>query len=343
MNLLRAELRRLTKRRITRWMLVLVLLLMPTVAIIAAANHVKPGPAAVAEAEATAERFLREQEQWIEQDIARCEEDKEQGNTDIDWPENCQEIGALWYGVGDQADLIESFMPPAFDFREDFPPMILVLTALLALFGFIVGASYVGAEWRTGGMMNLLLWRPRRLEVLGTKFGAVLGSLTALTVLLGAAWTGMFWLVAEFRGVTDTMTPGAWQSFGLSGLRGLALVLLAGTVGFGLASIGRHTAMAMGSAIAAFVVGVAGVGIIGGGMLQLPYFERWMWTTYITAWMDKSVVLSDWNAPCIPQPNGDCLQPTIELTWQHAGIGMTALLAVVLVVTMWQMRQRDVT
>ena len=37
--------------------------------------------------------------------------------------------------------------------------------AILALVGFVIGASFVGAEWSTGGMMNLLLWRPKRLTV----------------------------------------------------------------------------------------------------------------------------------------------------------------------------------
>lgn len=342
MKLLNAELRRLAKRRITRWMLLLVLLLMPTVAIVVGANNVKPGPAAVAQAQAELDQFLLDQQQWIERDIDQCEADQAAGREEVGWPEDCQEIRE-WYVPEDEDEMIEWFMPPAFEFRAQFPNMILVLTGLLGLFAFIVGASYVGAEWRTGGMMNLLLWRPRRLAVFGTKLAAMLGGLTGLTLLLGAAWTGMFWLVAELRGVTETMTAGVWESFGLTGLRALALVLLAGTVGFGLASIGRHTALAMGAAIGAFVVGVAGVGIIGGGLLRVPYFERWMWTTYIAAWMDKSVLLEDWNAPCIPHPTGDCVPPTLEVTWQHAGIAMAALLVVVLVAAAWQMRQRDVT
>jgi ABC-2 type transport system permease protein len=342
MSLLRAELRRLAKRRITRWMLIFVLLLMPMVALIVAASHQKPGPAAVAEAEAQAERQFLEEQQWIESDIAMCEEAQESGDTEqMGWPEDCEEI-RQWQAS--QEEMVEWFMPPAFDFRDGFPDMIIVLTGLLGMFAFLVGASFVGAEWRTGGMMNLLLWRPRRLQVLGAKLGAVLGGLVGLTVVLGAAWTGMFWLVAELRGITDTMTSGAWQSFGLSGIRGLALVLVAGAGGFALASLGRHTAMAMGTAIAAFVVGVAGVGIIAGGMLQLHFFERWLWTTYVYAWLDKSVVLTDWNAPCTSTgPFGECVQPTMEITWQDAGLGMGVVVAAVLLAAMWQMRQRDVT
>ena len=59
--------------------------------------------------------------------------------------------------------------------------MITTLAALLALVAFVIGASFVGAEWNSGGMMNLLLWRPQRLQVLGTKLAALLVGLTALT------------------------------------------------------------------------------------------------------------------------------------------------------------------
>jgi hypothetical protein len=337
MSVVHAELRRLAKRRLVRWMLAMVLALMATVAIVAAANHTKPGPAAVAQAEAAAAREFEAQQGWIEQDIAECERLQEAGEEAEWYPEDCEEI-RTW--TTPEEEMVDWFMPQAFDFRESFPDMITVFTALLALFGFVVGASFVGAEWRSGGMMNLLLWRPRRLQVLGAKLAALLVPLVGLGVVLGAAWVGMFWLVATFRGITDTMTAGAWQSFGLTGLRGLALALVAGAIGFAVASIGRHTAAAMGTAIAGFVVGVAGIGIIAGGMLQMQFFERWLWTTYVYAWLDKKVTLTDWSAPC---SNPECIQPTYEITWQSSGIGIAAVLAVVLAAAMWQMRQRDVT
>jgi hypothetical protein len=163
-------------------------------------------------------------------------------------------------------------------------------------------------------------------------------------VALGALWTGGFWLIASFRGITDTMTAGAWQSLGLAGLRGLALVLVSGALGFGFASLGRHTAMAMGTAIAAFVVGVAGVGIVAGGLLQLPFFERWLWTTYIRAWLDGSVELFDFSASCVATgPFEECALPRMVITWPAAGLVLAAAVGLVLGAAMWQMRRRDVT
>jgi ABC-type transport system involved in multi-copper enzyme maturation permease subunit len=340
MSLVRAELRRLFKRRLTRWMLLLVVALMATVAVVVGATHQKPGPSAVAEAEAQAAREFQQQQVWMEQEIAECERSQEDGGENVYGVADCEEI-RTWYSS--EEEMVEWFMPPAFDFRNDFPPMITVFAALVGLFAFVVGASVVGAEWRSGGMMNLLLWRPRRLHVFHAKLGALLGAVLGLGLVLAAVWTAAFGLVATFRGVTDTMTPGAWSSFGLTGVRALTLALVAGAIGFALASLGRHTAMAMGTAIAAFVVGVAGVGIIG-GLLQAPFFERWLWTTYIDAWMNQSVTLYDWSGPCESFGDfGECVQPTMEITWQVAGLGLAAAVIVMVGAAMWQMRRRDVT
>src|SRR6185312_10036559 len=112
------------------------------------------------------------------------------------------------------------------------PDMVTTLAAVLALVAFIVGASFVGAEWNSGGMMNLLLWRPRRLQVLSTKLGVLLTGATVLTVVLAAIWTAVFYAIASARGSTAKMTSGAWQSIGLMELRALALVLVAGAIGF---------------------------------------------------------------------------------------------------------------
>lgn len=344
MSIVRAELRRLFKRRVTLLMLLLVVALMATVAAVMAATHQQPSPAARAQAEREADRQYQEQLQWIEVDIAECERAQREGGEEAQqWPEDCEEIREFAPSQEEmQEEMVEWFMPPTFDFRTDFPPMITVWAAVLALFAFTVGASFLGAEWRTGGMTNLLLWRPRRLQVLIAKLVALLGSLLGLGVLLGAVWVGGFWLVATFRGVTDTMTAGAWQSFGLTGVRAMTLALVAGVVGFTLASLGRHTAAAMGTAIAAFVVGVAGVGLIFGGMLQVRFWEAWLWATYVTAWLDKKVTLYDYTACERTGAFGECEQ-TMEITWQVAGVGLAAVVAVLLGAALWQMRRRDVT
>lgn len=336
MSLLHAEWRRLFKRRLTVWSLVLVLLVLAVTAVGIALAHQKHTPAALAEAEAQAAADFEYQQEWIERDIEQCERDKANG-ADTGWPENCDEI-ATW--ATPQEDMVEWYLPPTFEFREQFPQVTMVVVGLLAMYAFVVGGSFIGADWRSGALMNLLLWRPRRLPVYGAKLMALLGGLTAIFVAVGAVWTPVMWVVAMTRGVTDTMTVGAWQSFALTGLRGLGLVLAAGAVGFALASIGRHIAAALGSAVAAVVVGVAGVGIVV-SILGVKYPGAWLWTTYVEAWTNKVVELEYWppcdgiGAPCEPE--------VLEITWQTAGALMAGVVVLVSGAAMWLMRRRDIT
>jgi ABC-type transport system involved in multi-copper enzyme maturation permease subunit len=233
------------------------------------------------------------------------------------------------------------FMPPTFDFRESFGDMATTLAALLALVAFIVGASFVGAEWSSGGMMNLLLWRPRRLLVLGTKLAALLVFFTALTVVFSAIWTAAFYGIAEARGSTDSMTSGAWQSIGLMELRGLALVLVAGAVGFGLASLGRHTAMALGVSIGVVIVFQFGLGTVL-QMAGVKFAEAYLIPVWLIAWMNKEIKIEDYNSCDFSSATG-CQPDALTLTWPMAGGLLAGVFVLVVAASMWAMRSRDVT
>ncbi|GAA4594037.1 ABC-type transport system involved in multi-copper enzyme maturation permease subunit [Actinoplanes octamycinicus] len=331
MSLYRAETRRLTKRRFTIFFVLLALVVLGLVAAgVAVTNH-KATPAVVAAAQADADRDFQEQTKLAAQEKVRCAE------RPADYPEGCD---ALWTPTKDQFQA-ENYMPSQFDFRNNFPAMLITFAALLALAAFIIGASFVGAEWNSGGMMNLLLWRPQRLRVLSTKLAALLVWLTGLSVVTGAVWTGVFWVIATQRGTTAKMTSGAWQSIGLMGLRGLALVLVAGAVGFGIASIGRHTAAALGAAIGVIVVFQFGLGVVL-SLAQARFADLYLLPTWIAAWMFKSFEVTDYNAPCVFSANG-CEPPTYTLTWQLAGSVFAALSIIIVGAAMWTIRKRDIT
>jgi len=334
MSLLHAEWRRLFKRRFTVWSLAAVVVVLALAAVVIFFSYEKHTPAAIAAAEAEVALDLEQQQEWIERDIEQCERDKETGD-DTGWPEHCAEMRA-W--VPTREEMLEWYLPPTYEFREEFPGGIMIMIGLLAMYAYLVGASFIGAEWRSGGMMNLLLWRPRRLQVFGAKFAGLALGLTVIFTVLAALWTGAMWLVAVARGVTDTTTSGVWQSIGLTWLRGLALVLVAGLVGFALASIGRHVAAALGSAVAAGLVGIAGVGIVV-SVLGVKFPESWLWPTYVTAWINKVMVLQYWGS-CTG--TGPCEPEILEITWQDAGGLMAALAVLVAGAAMWQLRARDI-
>lgn len=338
MSLYRTELRRLGKRRFARWMTVLGLLVLGTVLVgIFFTNH-KIGPEEHAAARRQADRQYQEQVRWAEEERAACELAKASGQTQLEdrFPPDCEMISPPPPESVDP----EWFLPPTFNFRASFGQMITTFSAILALVGFVVGASFVGAEWSSGGMMNLLLWRPQRLRVLLTKLAALLTGTLAVALPAAALWTAGFWLVGTLRGSTAKMTSGVWQSFALTGLRGLALIVVLTTVGFALASLGRHTAMALGGAIGIVVVGQFGLGIIL-SMANVRFVEAWLLPTYLLAWMDKKVTLENWRA-CQVSPTGECKPEILELTWQHSGILLVVGLTLALGAALITMRRRDV-
>ncbi|MEU8182311.1 ABC transporter permease subunit [Micromonospora sp. NPDC049044] len=338
MSLFRTELRRLAKRRFTRYMTLLGLLVLAAVVVGVFFTNQKIDAGQLAKAERQAEQQYQEQVRWSEQERAACTQAKASGApNDGRYPDDCSVI------TPPPRDQIEAewFLPSTFDFRKTFDETLVPFAAILALVGFVIGASFVGAEWSTGGMMNLLLWRPKRLTVLLTKLAALLTGILAVTLPAAVLWFAGFWAVASFRGSTEKMTSGAWQSFVLTGLRGVALVLVITTIGFALASLGRHTAMALGGVVALMVVGQFGLGILL-SMANVKFAEAWLLPTYALAWMTKTVTLKDWNS-CNATYYGECEPATLDITWQQSSALFSVGLVVILGAALWAMRRRDIS
>ena len=331
MSLYRAETRRLVKRRFARWLLIGGLLVLTAVAIGTAFTNRQVGPEQIAEAKATAEANYQENLRYAEQERQRCEQDPSQYGGDC---------AQLWTPTREDFSYTQ-FMPSTFDFKEKFRDMITTLAAILGLAAFVVGASYVGAEWTSGGMMNLLLWRPQRLRVLGTKLAAFLVTLGGLAVVLSAVWTGIFVLIANLRGSMSGMTAGAWQSTVLTELRAVVLILVAGALGFGLAALGRHTALALGAAVGVIIVFQFGLVTVL-SMAQVPYAEAWLLPIWVMAWMNKEIKLQNYNG-CDFSATAGCQPPELTLTWPMAGGLMAVALVLVVGAAMWTMRSRDIT
>jgi ABC-2 type transport system permease protein len=335
-SLYRAETRRLVKRRFTKILLIGAVVILGAVAVGMFFSHQKIGPAQVAAAQQKADADFRQQTQAAAEQKQLCL--KAKGTPDAsNFPPNCDEITPP---TRDNFQT-EWYLPATFDFRGDFGPMVTTLAGVLALAAFVVGASFVGAEWNSGGMMNLLLWRPRRLQVLSTKLTALILSLTVYTVVIAAAWTGVFWLVAKYRGTTAKVTSGVWQSYGLMELRALALILVAAAVGFGLASVGRHTAVAFGVAIGVAVVMQIGLVTVL-ELAKVKFAELYLIPIWLQAWLQQSVKLQDYNS-CNFSVTNSCEPASMTLTWHHAGVAMAILVVAVVGAAMWTIRRRDIT
>ncbi|KWV33259.1 ABC transporter permease subunit [Micromonospora rifamycinica] len=337
MSLYVTELRRLAKRRLTRVMLVLLVLGLAGIVTAFGFSSHKLSPAVIAEAQAESDANFRQAVRDWERSIADCEAAKARGEqTEDRYGPNC---GRDWQPTPDMFDPKWN-LPYQFDFRAEFEIFIAVFAGAVALFAFLIGASFVGAEWSSGGMMNLLLWRPKRLAVLGTKLAAVSTMLTVVTVVLGALWTLAFWLIGTYRGTTAKVTSGVWQSTGISGLRALALILAVGGVAFALASLGRHTSMALGVAVGLGVISEIGIRIAT-SIAGVRFGDRWVLSTYALAWFQKQWTLIDYRSCEFVQ--GECTPKEMLVTWQDSALVFGLGTAVVVAAAFWLMRRRDIT
>jgi hypothetical protein len=128
------------------------------------------------------------------------------------------------------------------------------VSGVLAVVAWAIGASLVGAEFSSRGVTTLLTWEPRRSRVFLAKAVAAITAtaLVAVVTLAGVVLVMLPSLTAH--GAPLGPDEPTWA--GLAGLvaRGTALAALAGGIGFGLATIARNTAAALGVGFAYVIV-----------------------------------------------------------------------------------------
>jgi ABC-type transport system involved in multi-copper enzyme maturation permease subunit len=183
----------------------------------------------------------------------------------------------------------ETYLYGVFNFEREIEDLVYFLSAFLAFFGFLVAASSIGSELHSGSVINLLLWRPNRTAVLSAKLAAALGFVAVVSVVYTAIYVSSFYLIATATGwVGEVGAPGFWVSLGLLCLRGIILALGVSAIGFAIATIGRHTAAALGALIGYVIVWELGARLIV-ETLNINHSntsrDQWFLASHVIAWM----------------------------------------------------------
>jgi hypothetical protein len=152
-----------------------------------------------------------------------------------------------------------------------------------AMIAFVLGASFIGAEWNAGTMQALLFWEPRRVRVLVAKAVALVGGVVVMTAGLQAVGFGGMYLVTATRGSTAGVTGGVVMSVLLTMLRGMAVVSVTALLGYAIAGLARVTGAALGGAFLYFLI----LEQILGGLR--PGWQRFLFTANIAAVMAKKI------------------------------------------------------
>lgn len=132
--------------------------------------------------------------------------------------------------------------------RSDLPDALVGMSFPLLMLGWLIGASSIGAEWGPRTVTALLTWEPRRGLVLATKAVAAAAFTAVVVVALEVAFTAAMLPGTASGGALD------WYEYAATGGRVLLVSVAASAFGFGLATIGKNTAAALGGGLAYLLI-----------------------------------------------------------------------------------------
>ncbi|WP_410820616.1 ABC transporter permease subunit [Micromonospora sp. 050-3] len=334
MNLVRAELERLSARRFVQLMVVLLVLAFAVTAATTLAGSHKPSVSELNSARQQATEARQSMEATFRACLAR-QNDTTPTVPDEYFPNDCSDIDPV---LQDRLPIAADFLPGVFTFAEQAQPLLYFLVAFLVLFGFLVGASYIGADLTSGGVVNLLLWRPRRVTVLAAKLGTLLGTVLVLALLASVAYLATFWVIGQAAGLPGRLDGDFWRSLGAVHGRGLVLVLLASALGFAIATLGRHTSAALGAFAAYAVVWELGARLVL-EIVDARKSDLFMLSSHIGAWLNGGARFYD-ERLCTGSTGLNC-DAFYTITWQASLLVLLVLAGGLTAAAFAVFRRRD--
>lgn len=242
-SLLRAEARRFRSRRMVRVLLALALLGLLAAVAIASTQFAKPSAAGLADAARQRDQVAAQQRQFRAQCLAGTPPDGVPVEAYCGPEQTADDLGTVEDFIAKRPFTMDSAGRAG----------VLGVAAATAALAFLLGATYVGAEWSTRSMVALLFWEPRRLVVMASKLTVLVGATALLGVLAEGLWLLAARVLAAARGTTAVpqhLTSELLTSAG----RGVVLVVLFALLGFGIANLLRNTAAAFGFAFVYFAI-----------------------------------------------------------------------------------------
>ena len=231
----------------------------------------------------------------------------------------------------------ESWGKPETVFGEAMPDFLHGLAYLMVFAVFLIAAGFIGAEFSTGSIGNWLTFEPRRLRVYASKvLAAATGPLPGAALLM-VLFTAACWLVIRQNGTTAGTTSGTWADLGGTAGRTVVRVAAAGAMGVVIGSLLRHTAAAIGVAMAYLVI------VEGIFAYSLNKLQPWLLRANIDGWIKHGTTY--YVEDCVTGPDGSyrCDSAERVLSFGHSAAYLGVLVAVLVVVGAVVFRRRDIT
>lgn len=324
LRLVGTEFRRLAARRFTR--ILLGVCLIGYVVAVAYVFQVHAQPTATDLAQATAQRD--QQISQIAVQIDQCL--KAPGGS----AEQCGTVPTTADFPVDQFLANDPFRP------NQVPDYTAAVGAAVALAGFALGATFIGAEWSSRNVVAWLFFEPRRMRLMAAKLLAVTGAVLALSGVAQLIWAVTARWLINTRGLpVSSLGDGAaqfWPDVLGVQIRAVLLAVPILWLGFGLANLIRNTAAALGIAFVYFAVVESVVRGIS------PAWQPYLLLTNVSAWIVHGGITVD-GAPVYNQQLGYVAPESIHLSNLHGGITVLLYAAVVLLGSLALFQRRDIS
>ncbi len=128
------------------------------------------------------------------------------------------------------------------------------VSVFLLIVAVVLGGSFIGAEYRSGTVENLLLWEPRRMKVLATKAAAGFVSAAGVSSILAAWLTGLLLVLAQLRGTFDGVDATFWTDWVLVVVRAGVMAGCFFVLAMAIATLSRNTTAAVAALLGWFVI-----------------------------------------------------------------------------------------
>jgi ABC-type transport system involved in multi-copper enzyme maturation permease subunit len=320
--LLTAEARRFRRRRLIRNLFLLGIIGYVATSIVLFTQFEKPGEEGLRAAQQRLDQLVAEQTRYHDQCIKETPPD---GMTVDDY---CGPVP-----TGDDFGDVSNFLPrQAFVLEHGLRDLAQVFGVAFAALAFLIGATWIGAEWSSKNLASWLTWDPRRLRVMAAKV-TVLSVVAAVSAaLVQLAWWGTGYLLASTRGVTDVPADFWGEQWAMQG-RLVAYAVLAAVGGFALANLTHNTGAAFGIAF----IYIAGVETAV--RLLEPAWQRWLLSESSLGFIDPK----GWTIEWFDEESFQGQPHLIFLSHWGSGLTLAAVVGVVLVVGVALFKRRDLT
>lgn len=241
-SLVRAELRRFRQRRFVRNLVLLSIVGYVAAAAITFTQFDRSTPELMAQAQQRLDQLVAEQVGYH----ADCVRSMPAGQ---DPEQSCGPVPT----AADFGDVSQFLPRPAFLLETNMPVGAIAFGVGFAALAFLIGGTWIGAEWSTKSMTAWLSWEPRRMRVMASKIGVLVLLIAAMAALLQLVWIATAHLLAVTKGSAEVPVDFWGELWAMQG-RLVLFAVLAGLGGFALANLTRNTGAALGIAFLYFAV-----------------------------------------------------------------------------------------